>query len=80
MDTSQLRKEIDQYLEQADDRLLQLVHGLIKAVQSATVGYRADSSPISKNELIARAEVAEEDIKSGRVKSLKVLQEKVKNW
>lgn len=80
MDSVKLKEEIGQYILHADDRFLQLVHGMIKADQTSTVGYQPDGTPINKQDLINRAKASEEDIKEGRVKSLKVLKEEVKNW
>jgi len=77
MGTEQLKEEIGQYIQHADERFLQLIHGMIKADQTSTVGYQPDGTPITKQDLIARAQASEEDIKEGRVKSLKALKEEV---
>lgn len=81
MNTVKIKEEINEYLEHADDRLLKLIHGLIKADQtSSPVGYSMDGKPITKDDLLARAEKAEEDIREGRVKTSKQLREEMKNW
>jgi hypothetical protein len=81
MNTVKIRKEINQYLQQADDRVLKLIHGLIKADQSSSpVGYQPDGTPITKEELVARAERSEKDIKEGRVKTSKQVREEMKKW
>ncbi|WP_158861399.1 hypothetical protein [Lunatibacter salilacus] len=81
MEPVNIREEINQYLEHADDRLLKLIHGLIKADQaSSSAGYRPDGIGITKEELIARAETAERDISEGRVKTLKQIREEMKSW
>jgi hypothetical protein len=80
MDTIKMRDEISHYLDSADDRFLQLVHGMIKADQMLTVGYNPDGSAITKEDLVLRAEQSEKDIKEGRVKSLKQVQEDMKSW
>nr|MBI1232578.1 hypothetical protein [Cytophagales bacterium] len=81
MDTVKIREEINQYLEHADDRVLNLIHGLIKAdLASSPVGYKPDGVGITKNELIARAETAERDISEGRVKTSKQIREEMKSW
>lgn len=79
MDTFKIREEIQQYLQTADDRVLLLIHGLIKADQTA-IGFKPDGSLISKEELIQRAERSEMDIREGRVKSSIKLREEMKNW
>lgn len=81
MDTVKIREEINQYLQHADDRVLKLIHGLVKADQaSSTVGYKPKGSPITKEELTARAESSEKDIREDRVKSSSQVREEMKNW
>ncbi len=81
MNTVKLRDEISEYLQHADDRFLKLIHGMIKADQtSVPVGYKPDGTPITKEEMIARAERSEKDIKEGRVKTSKQVREEMKNW
>jgi hypothetical protein len=81
MDTVKIREEISQYLQYADDRVLKLIHGLIKADQtSSPVGYKSDAKPITKEELIARAERSEKEIREGCVKTSKQVREEMKNW
>ena len=81
MNTIKIKEEINEYLQHADDRVLKLVHGLNKADQmSLPVGYKLDGTPITKEELIARAEKAEEDVRECRVKTSKQVREEMKNW
>ncbi|NJN25807.1 MAG: hypothetical protein HC819_07490 [Cyclobacteriaceae bacterium] len=81
MNTVKIKEEISEYLQHADDRVLKLIHGLIKADQKPSpVGYKMDGTPITKEDLIARAEKAEEDIRTGRVKTSKQVREEMKNW
>lgn len=81
MNTVKIREEINEYLQHADERILKLIHGLIKADQaSSPVGYKPDGTPITKEELVARAKRAEEDIREGRVKTAKQVREEMKNW
>ena len=81
MNTVKIRKEIYEYVQDADDRMLKLIHGLIKADQaSSPAGYKPDGTPITKEELVARAERAEKDIIEGRVKTAKQVRKEMKNW
>ncbi len=80
MNTVTIRDKISHYLDNADDRLLQLVYGMIKADQMSVVGSNPDGSVITKEDLIARAEKSEEDIRESRVQSLKHVQDEIKNW
>ena len=81
MNTIKLRDEISEYLQRADDRFLKLIHGMVKADQtSVSVGYNPDGTPITKEEMIARAERSERDIREGRVKTSKQVREEMKSW
>ncbi len=81
MDTDKIREEISLYLDHPDDRLLKLIHGLIKADQASSLaGYRPDGIGITKEELISRAETAERDISEGRVIPSKQIREEMKSW
>jgi len=82
MNTARIRQEINEYLQQADDRFLKLIHGMVVAdkTSSPVVGYKTDGQPITKEELIARAERSEKEISEGRVKTAKQIREEMKNW
>jgi len=81
MDIVKIREEISDYLQYADERVFKLIHGLIKAKQrSSPFGYKQDVTPITKEELIVRAERSEKDIREGRVKTSKQIKEEMTNW
>ncbi|MEX2593045.1 MAG: hypothetical protein WD426_09720 [Anditalea sp.] len=81
MDTARVRKEINEYLQHADDRFLKLIHGMVKADQTTlSVGYKPDGTPITKEEMIVRAEKSEKDISEGRVKTARQVREEMKRW
>lgn len=80
MEASNVRKEIHEYVDHADQRFLALVYSMVQADQESTIGYNTDGTPITKKDLVARAEASEQDIKAGRTKSLKTLREEVKSW
>ncbi len=64
-----IRKEINKYLQMADDRFIMLVYGTIEADRKMVVGFTPDNKPITREDLISRARRSEENIKKGRVKS-----------
>jgi hypothetical protein len=81
MNKAKIRQEISEYLQQADDRFLKLIHGMVQADKTASpIGYKTDGSPITKEELIARAERSEVDISEGKVKSTKKIRKEMNNW
>ena len=93
MTTAELRTDLLQQIEQADEKLLRVISSVMEAVkleyadmlpaQLSDIGladlrkpemtpeeYEASLKPMTKEELIARAEAANEDIDAGRVYSL----------
>ena len=54
---------------------------MIKADQtSSPMGFKPDGTPITKDELIARAERSEKDTREGRVKTTKQVREEMEIW
>jgi hypothetical protein len=81
MDTVKIRKEINAYIQKADNRFLNLVYGMIKADQSSrSIGYKPDGNPILKEELITRAKRSEKDIQKNQVKQIDQIRNELKNW
>ena len=64
-----LREDLHHYIEELDEKFLKVVHAMVEAYadQEQVLGSTPDGKPITKNELIQRAKLAEEDIKEGRV-------------
>ncbi|MEM7548389.1 MAG: hypothetical protein AAF363_01845 [Bacteroidota bacterium] len=64
MNVSQVRQEIHDYIDQADERLLRLVRGMLQAEQGE---YLSGPEEKMKAEMIRRVESSEQDIKEGKV-------------
>jgi len=75
-----LREEIGKYIEQADDRFLQLVYGMMKADEVATIGYDPDGTALTRVDLLNRAKESNKAIEEGRTKSIDQVRENMKNW
>ncbi len=80
MVSTKLKEEIGKYLDQADDRFLQLVYGMMKADQGAAIGYDTDGTTITQADLISRAEASNQAIKEGSTKSIDQVRENMKSW
>jgi len=76
MDSEKIKNEINQLLEKADDRVLIMVHGLLKADQASSGEVDSDY----KQKLIDRARKSEKDINERRVKTSKQIREQIKKW
>ncbi len=65
MRSTQLKEELQKYINQADERFLKVVHAMMKEYVGdlKVVGANPGGDPISKEELIVRARIANQAIK-----------------
>ncbi|MDW3208593.1 MAG: hypothetical protein R8N23_01900 [Reichenbachiella sp.] len=80
MSKSDLRKTVHKYVDQADERTLEMVLDLVESEYSSKKAYHLDGSQIGQNELLKRANTSEEDIIAKRTQSAKALQKEIKSW
>lgn len=81
MSTTEIRKEIHDYIDHADDRFLKLVYAMSKEYENTLiVGYTAKGEPITKIDLQERVKAASERVKSGDFISNEELEKEVENW
>jgi hypothetical protein len=81
MTATALRKEVQQYIDRADERFLKMVHAMSKEYDNAlVVGYTTKGKPIYKTELKARVKAASKRVKSGDYIAHEELEKEVKNW
>ena len=65
MNASKLRKQLHQYLDDADPETLQYVHETIVQYRAKT--HAAGVKPMSQDEFLAMIEEAEKNIREGKV-------------
>lgn len=81
MTTVALRKELQQYINHADERFLKLVYAMSKEYDNTlVVGYHQNGDPITKEQLKDRAKSASNRVKSGDYIAQEELENEVKNW
>lgn len=81
MGTAELRKEVQSYIEKADDRFLRMVHALKREYEeSDTVGYEVDGTPITQEDLIQEAREASAQVKAGNYFTQEDLEKEMENW
>ena len=81
MRTTEIRKEIHEYIDQADERFLKLVYAMSKKYEnSLIVGYTSKGEPITKIELQERVKTASKRVNSGDFISHEELEKEVENW
>jgi hypothetical protein len=80
MNTIQIRQKIHDFVDQADDRLLNMIHSLIEADASNIVGYLPDGAPISKEDLRTRARISAQQIAEGKTISSEDFKKEFETW
>jgi len=81
MSTTELREEILQYIESADDVFLRMVHAMSKAYKSVRpVGYDSDGKPITKDGLKSRVKVASQRVKEGDFITQEYIEKEIEEW
>jgi hypothetical protein len=81
MGATQLRKELHSYIDHADETFLKMVHAMSKEYNpKGIVGYNADGSPITQQDLKARVKAASKRVKSGEYLTQEEVEKEVENW
>ena len=76
MSTTELREEVHRYIDQADDRVLRLVKGLLQA----DLDYTIPGEPMTQNQLEDRVKAAKSRIESGRFTTQEDLEREMEEW
>lgn len=77
MSTAQLRKELHEYIDRADDRLLKLVRGLFQADHD---NFILPGEPMSDETLKRRVRAAKSRISAGQFTSQEDLESEMEEW
>ena len=81
MGVQKLREELHDYINQADERFLKMVHAMSKEYKKPdVVGYTTDGSPITKKNLVKRAKSSSQRVKSGDFLTQEEVEKEVENW
>ncbi len=76
-----LRKEVQQYVDHADERFLRMVYAMSQEYEnSLVVGFTAKGDPLTKSEIRDRVKAASKRVKSGDFIAQEELEKEVQNW
>ncbi len=76
-----LRKEVQQYLDHADERFLRMVYAMSKEYESnLVVGYTAKGEALTKTKIKERVKAASIRVKSGDFIAHEELEKEVQEW
>lgn len=80
MNTSKLKLELHQIIDQVkDNRILEAVYTILIS-QVSIFAYPADNKPVTKGELDMMLAASEEDIKAGRLVNQSDIKKEIKTW
>jgi len=77
MSTTDLRKEILQFIETADDVFLKNVYAMCKSYPGEEIGYDSNGLPLTKENLKIRVKAASRRVKSGDFISHETIEEEI---
>ncbi len=81
MGVPELRKELHDFINHADERFLKMVYAMSKEYEEPEiVGYTLDGSPITRQHLVKRVKAASERVKSGDFLAQEDVEKEVENW
>jgi hypothetical protein len=79
MNTSQIKKELHQLIENGDERFLRLVHA-VATNYNCNEDYTLPGSPMSVNEYKSRIRKAKERVKAGYFTTQENLEKEMEKW
>ncbi len=77
MRTTDIRKEIHEYIDRADERFLRLVHSMMKSEKKET---GSDFFSTTDEDMIKRAEASLSSIAEGKTTDIKAFKKAVDSW
>ena len=81
MGTVELRKELHNYIDHADETFLKMVHAMSKEYKrTAIVGYNVDGTPITQQDLRKSVRAASKRVKSGDYLTQEEVEKEIENW
>jgi len=79
MNTTQIKQELHDYIDHADETFLKMVHAMSKEYKSPVVGFNIDGSPITQKDLKARVKAASKRVKAGEYTTQEELEKEIEN-
>jgi hypothetical protein len=81
MGITELRTELHNFINQADERFLKMLYAMSREYNSsAVIGYNPDGTPITQSQLVARVQEASQRVKEGNFISQDELEKEIENW
>lgn len=80
MNTSELKSELHQIIDQVkDNRILEAVYTILSS-QVSIFAHTSDNKPVTKEQLDVMLDASEEDINAGRLTDQSDVKKEIKTW
>lgn len=80
MNTTKIRKELHDYIDKGDERVLRLMHAVVTAFESDEEDYTLPGSPMDVENYKARIQKARERVKTGFYTTQEDLEKEMEQW
>lgn len=80
MNTVEIRKRIHQYIDVADERLLNLINAIITQDEKTIVAYTTEGKPLTVAEYKRELDLSEKEIENGEFISHEDLEKEIEKW
>ena len=81
MGVTELKEELHNYIDHADERFLKMVYAMSREYKaSILIGYNVDGTSITPKELAQRVTSASKRVKSGKFITQEDVEKEVENW
>lgn len=80
MNTTKIRKELHDYIDKSDDRVLRLMHAVVTAYESDEEDYTIPGAPLDVEDYKTRIRKARERVKSGYYTTQEDLEKEMEQW
>jgi len=80
MGITELRKELHDYINHADEKFLKMIYAMSKEYKKAVPGYDVDGTTISQQQLKERVKAASQRVKSGDFLTQEEVEKEIENW
>ncbi|RLD41686.1 MAG: hypothetical protein DRI89_09200 [Bacteroidetes bacterium] len=81
MELPELREELHEYINQADENALKIIYEMSKEFKKEEiVGCRPDGTSITQQDLIDRVKLASQQVKAGNYITQEELEKEIENW
>lgn len=80
MTTIEIKTRINKLLDQADDRLLQMIYAMLREDDKTIVAHTTEGKPLTRKAYKKELELSHKEIKQGNTITLEDLEKEIEQW